>query len=69
MSRGQRKHCPAFQAEVVPEAVKGEETVAQLATRYRSTPARSKLGRKPSPMEPPAYLATVRSRRLGTTPP
>ena len=31
MSIGRRKHSPAFKAKVVQEAVKGEETVAQLA--------------------------------------
>ena len=31
MSQGRRKHSPAFKAKVALEAVKGEETVAQLA--------------------------------------
>ena len=34
MSQGRRKHSPAFKAKVALEAVKGEETVAQLAARY-----------------------------------
>ena len=34
MSQGRRKHSPAFKAKVALEAVKGQETVAQLAARY-----------------------------------
>ena len=34
MSQGRRKHSPAFKAKVALEAVRGEETVAQLAARY-----------------------------------
>ena len=38
MSQGRRKHSPAFKAKVALEAVKGEETVAQLAGRYQVHP-------------------------------
>ena len=34
MSKERRKHSPTFKAKVALEAVKGEETVAQLAARY-----------------------------------
>ena len=34
MSQGRRKHRVSFKAKAVLEAVKGEETVAQLAARY-----------------------------------
>ena len=34
MSKGRRNHSPAFNAKVALEAVKGEETAAQLAARY-----------------------------------
>ena len=34
MSKGRRRHSPAFKSKVALEAVKGEETVAQLAARY-----------------------------------
>ena len=34
MSKGRRKHSPAFKAEAALEAVKSEETVAQLAARH-----------------------------------
>ena len=39
MSQGRRKHSPAFKAKVALEAVKGEETVAQLAGRYQVHPS------------------------------
>ena len=34
MAQGRRKHSPAFKARVALDAVKGEETVAQLSARY-----------------------------------
>ena len=39
MSKGRRKYSPAFKAKVSLEAVKGQETVAQLAVRYEVHPA------------------------------
>ena len=44
MSKQRRKHNPAFKAKVALEAVKGEETVAQLAARYQPD---SGLGKSP----------------------
>ena len=38
MSKGRRKHIPAFKAKMALEAVKGEESVAQLAARYEVHP-------------------------------
>ena len=38
MVKGRRKHSPAFKARVALEAVKGLETVAQLAARYEVHP-------------------------------
>ena len=38
MAQGRRKHSPAFKARVALDAVKGLETVAQLAARYESPP-------------------------------
>ena len=34
MKQNRRKHSPAFKARVALEALKGEETVAQIASRY-----------------------------------
>ena len=39
MSKGRRKHSPVFKARVALEAVKGKETVAQLAARHQIHPS------------------------------
>ena len=36
MSNGRRNYSPAFKAKVALEAVKGQETVAQLAAKYET---------------------------------
>ena len=46
MSRGRRKHSPAFQAKVALEALKGQETVAQLAARYLVHPGQIQAWKK-----------------------
>ena len=46
MSKGRRKHSPAFKAKVALEAVKGEETVAQLAARYEVHPGQIQTWKK-----------------------
>ena len=38
MKQNRRKHSPAFKARVALEALKGEETVAQIAARYEVHP-------------------------------
>ena len=38
MSKERRKHSPSFKAKVALEAVKGEQTMAQLAARYEVHP-------------------------------
>ena len=46
MAKQRRKHNPAFKAKVALEAVKGEETVAQLAARYQVHPSQIQAWRK-----------------------
>ena len=46
MSQGRRTHSPAFKAKVALEAVKGEETVAQLAARYEVHPGQIQAWKK-----------------------
>ena len=38
MKESRRKHSPSFKAKVALEALKGEETVAQIAARYEVPP-------------------------------
>ena len=59
MSKERRKHSPTFKAKVALEAVKGEETVAQLVLPRkdtRSIPGRSRPGRNPCWKGQPASL-------------
>ena len=46
MSKGRWKHSPAFKAKVALEAVKGNETVAQLAARHEVHPGQIQAWKK-----------------------
>ena len=46
MSKERRKHSPSFKAKVALEAVKGEQTVAQLAARYEVHPGQIQSWKK-----------------------
>ncbi len=46
MSKERRKHSPALKAKVALEAVKGDETVAQLAARYEVHPGQIQAWKK-----------------------
>ncbi len=39
MKESRRKHSPAFKAKVALETLKGEETIAQLASRFEVHPS------------------------------
>ena len=46
MSKERRKHSPSLKAKVALEAVKGEETVAQLDARYEVHPGQIQIWKK-----------------------
>ena len=46
MSQGRRKPSPAFKTKVALEALKGQETVAQLAARYEVHPGQIQAWKK-----------------------
>ena len=46
MFQGRRKHSPAFKAKAALEAMKGNETVAQLAARYEVHPGHIQAWKK-----------------------
>ena len=46
MSKERRKHSPTFKGKVALEAVKGDETVAQLAARYEVHPGQIQAWKK-----------------------
>ena len=46
MSKGRRKHSPAFKAKMALEAVEGQETIAQLAARYEVHPGQIQAWKK-----------------------
>ena len=46
MKESRRKHNPAFKAKVALEAVKGEESIAQLAIRFEVHPSQVRKWKK-----------------------
>ena len=68
MKQNRRKHSPSFKARVALEALKGEETIAELANRFESTPARFANGRIPWLRAPPASSVVSKLRKRKMTP-
>ena len=63
--RPRRNHTPAFKAKVALAAIKGDRTLAQLASSLMSTPIRSHRGRLSLRAGPPmcSVLAAATERR------
>jgi len=46
LKQSRRKHNPSFKARVVLEAIKGEETIAELANRFEVHPSQIRKWKK-----------------------
>ncbi len=61
--RARRNHAPAFKAKVALAAIKGDRTIAQLASSSTSTPIRLRRGRRSWRVALPEFLDLAALRR------
>ena len=66
MKQSRKKHSPAFKAKVALAALQGEETVAQLASRFEVHPTQIHAWKKALIQERPRSSAAIPQRRRGT---